>query len=346
MRLFVYEHLTGGGLIASDRSEWSASLLADGRAMVAALAADFAALDGVAVSCLRDRRGASLESPGCHVIEVKSAEEHLRQFERCAAEADGTVVIAPEIDGILLDRCRRVIETGGRLLGPPLEVIALASDKQRTAEHLRTVGVPVPEGRPFDSGGAWPRDFTYPAVWKPRDGAGSHGIVVVRDWHDPPCLPAGRAGRLERFCRGIPASVAVLCGPTRHTVLPGGRQRLSDDGRLRYLGGSLPLPSEYAWRATRLAERAVAALPEPFGYLGLDLVLGERADGSDDVVIEINPRLTSSYLGLRALCRHNLAGAMLQAAQGEPMALSWGSETIHFTAKGGRSDVRAVPYPL
>lgn len=345
MRLFVYEHLTGGGLLRDSDAQWR-SLLAEGLAMVAALAADFAAIEGVEVTCLCDRRLANWQLPGCHAIEVKSAEEHFRQFERCAAKADWTVVIAPEIDGILLDRCRRAIETGGRLLGPPLEVIALAGDKQHTAEHLRAVGVPVPEGRPFDSGGAWPRDFTYPAVWKPRDGAGSHGIVVVRDWHDPPCLPAGRAGRLERFCRGIPVSVAVLCGPTRHTVLPGGRQRLSDDGRLRYLGGSLPLPSECAWRATRLAERAVAALSEPFGYLGLDLVLGERADGSDDVVIEINPRLTSSYLGLRALCRHNLAGAMLQAAQGEPMALSWGPETIHFTAKGGRSDVRAVPYPL
>ncbi len=31
-------------------------------------------------------------------------------------------------------------------------------------------------------------------------------------------------------------------------------------------------------------------LPQPLGYLGIDMILGERSDGSDDVVIEINPR--------------------------------------------------------
>ena len=41
--------------------------------------------------------------------------------------------------------------------------------------------------------------------------------------------------------------------------------------------------------ATRLALRAVMTLPQPLGYLGIDMILGERSDGSDDVVIEINP---------------------------------------------------------
>ena len=78
---------------------------------------------------------------------------------------------------------------------------------------------------------------------------------------------------------------------------------MSDDGRFVYLGGSLPLPHALASRATRLAQQAVAALPDPLGYVGVDLVLGADADGADDYVIEINPRLTTSYIGLRAAAR-------------------------------------------
>ena len=58
-------------------------------------------------------------------------------------------------------------------------------------------------------------------------------------------------------------------------------------------------------------------MPPTVGYVGVDLVLGREPDGSEDVVIEINPRLTTSYVGLRAAARTNLAEAMWQVAQGE-----------------------------
>ena len=66
----------------------------------------------------------------------------------------------------------------------------------------------------------------------------------------------------------------------------------------------------------RRAARAVAALRDPTGYLGIDLILGAAADGSEDVVIEVNPRLTTSYIGLRAATDANLAGLMLTIAAG------------------------------
>ncbi|HEX5497861.1 MAG TPA: hypothetical protein VFX03_01485, partial [Thermomicrobiales bacterium] len=64
------------------------------------------------------------------------------------------------------------------------------------------------------------------------------------------------------------------------------------------------------------------------------LVLGERCDGADDVVIEINPRLTTSYIGLRAACEQNLAGAMLDLAAGRIPALSFRDGPLRFEADG------------
>ena len=109
---------------------------------------------------------------------------------------------------------------------------------------------------------------------------------------------------------------------------------MSADGRFTYRGGKLPLEAPLDARARRIALAAIAALPEPRGYLGVDLVLGEADDGSADRVIEINPRLTTSYVGLRALARSNLAAAMLAVAHGHEPHLSFGTDQLEFTADG------------
>jgi predicted ATP-grasp superfamily ATP-dependent carboligase len=73
-------------------------------------------------------------------------------------------------------------------------------------------------------------------------------------------------------------------------------------------------------RAQKLALRAIAPVDGISGYVGVDLVLGDPPDGSGDVAIEINPRLTTSYVGLRALAEFNLAETLLALALHRPLA--------------------------
>ncbi|HEV3342242.1 MAG TPA: ATP-grasp domain-containing protein [Pirellulales bacterium] len=346
MHLFVYEYLSGGGLLGhAGPAGGLRSLLAEGRAMCGAVAADFASINGVDVTCLRDARPGDWRPEGCRCVDVHSSDEHDHAFDHCAAEADWTLVIAPEIGGVLAERCRRPIALGGRLLASPPALIELASDKHATAEHLRRAGVPAPRGIPFMLGEKWPNDFSYPAIWKPRDGAGSEGLRYVE--HSGVQVPEsdGRPGRLEEFQKsGVAASVAFLCGREARVALPPCAQRLDHD--FHYLGGSLPLPAELARRAIRLGQRTIDSLPEPLGYLGVDLELGGQADGSGDVVIEINPRLTTSYIGLRAACRENLAEAMLAIASGQSYSLTFCEDRIEFAVEGDVAGDHASLYHL
>ncbi len=110
---------------------------------------------------------------------------------------------------------------------------------------------------------------------------------------------------------GLPVSVSLLLGQQERWILPACRQILSEDGRFRYLGGEAPLPPPLNERARQLAIRASEAVPGLRGWVGIDLVLGSAPDGSGDRVIEINPRLTTSYVGLRRLARFNLTQALL-----------------------------------
>ncbi len=333
MRIFLYEFVTGGGGFSASHEAPAGSLLAEGQAMLSALAADFAAIDGTTVDVLRDPRLPSLSLSGVTVHPVSRAAAERGALEELAAVADWTVLIAPEFDAYLLSRTRAVERYGGRLLSPSSQVVSLTSDKHSTAEHLARHGIPVPRGLALNPGEPLPHDFTYPAVLKPRDGAGSLGIEWIptrTDDHAAGRVPA----RLEAFYPGTAASVACLCGPDQIVPLEPCLQKFTGDGEFTYLGGSLPIESALAGRARRLASRAVRALPTPLGYVGVDLVLGADPAGSGDVVVEINPRLTTSYVGLRALSRVNLAAAMIAVAQGRHAELCWNSAPVHFSSSG------------
>jgi len=332
VQVFVYEFITGGGFLSAEVPP-PPSLVREGTAMRAALAADFGRIEGCSVTTLLDARFGVPWPTGGTVHRVRDEGQVRQTFDRLAAAADWTVVIAPEFDGHLTHAVRHVLQAGGRLLSPGANAVELASDKQRTAERLSRVGVPVPEAHCVESGEQLPRDFPYPAVLKPLDGAGSLDVELVASHaHQRAVIDTPR--RLERFCSGTPASVAVLCGPRQLVTLPACRQHLSDDGRFTYLGGSLPLSAPLAQRAARLTKAAVETLDDPLGYLGVDLVLGEDPDGREDVVIEINPRLTTSYVGLRAACRNNLAAAMVDLASGRSVSLSFREEPVQFEATG------------
>jgi predicted ATP-grasp superfamily ATP-dependent carboligase len=87
---------------------------------------------------------------------------------------------------------------------------------------------------------------------------------------------------------------------------------------LVYRGGRLPLNPELHAAAADLAGRAVEAVPGLRGYVGVDLLLLNHPPGRIGLVIEINPRLTTSYVGLRRLARFNVMRAMLAVLEGKP----------------------------
>lgn len=333
MHVFLYEWITGGGLI-NETGQLPQSLLREGSAMASALAADFAKIPGCRVSLLRDVRLDTLTFPGCDVVEIQSSTEWSDEFDRLAAEADWSLAVSPEFDRILEQTTQRVVDAGGRTLNASRPFIALAANKQRTAEQLSRAGVSVPYGVIFAEGEAkLPADFRYPAVLKPVDGAGSQDLYVIASHRDEPPSYAWER-RLEEFKPGRPASVSAICSEAGSTLLPPCWQQLSADARLTYLGGSLVDEPALAERAMSLARQALDAMPPARGFVGVDLILGAAAHGEDDVVIEINPRATTSYVGLRQAVDQNLAQTLLNAIDGQPSDVKVRHPNIVFAADG------------
>jgi len=329
VRIFIYEFVCGGGLYSIPETP-APSLLAEGRAMLTALVQDFCALDDGGVVATADLR-LSLKLPDkVDSCPVTSSAQERKTFLEAAKSADCAIIIAPEFDGILLERLRWAQEAGTPIISPKLEFAELAMDKQRTAEVLHEAQVPVPSGR-IVTAGKLPEDFPYPAVAKPNDGAGSIGVRYVKDGNTK---IARGTFRLESCVPGEPVSVGTLSNGSDFLPLPSCRQHLAGDGTFAYLGGSLPLAAPLDRRARELAERAISAMPPTLGYAGVDLVLGDAEDGSGDAVIEVNPRLTTSYIGYRHASRGNLARAIVDAMTGKLASVDFDLAPVSFRADG------------
>ncbi len=117
MKIAVIEHFTSRPPRAA-----AADLVAQGRAMRDACAADLARGAGVEVVIAGTRRA----------------------FFAALRLCDAALVIAPEERGILAGLCREVENRGRLLLGPASSSVRLAADKLRTARCLAAAGVPTP----------------------------------------------------------------------------------------------------------------------------------------------------------------------------------------------------------
>lgn len=217
-----------------------------------------------------------------------------------ASRAEWSLLVAPETDGILADRVARVRAAGGSVIAPEPAFLALAADKQATVDALAAAGVPVPAGRCLAAGEPAPTGFRIPAVRKARASAGCDAVEIIRS--GATCSASTRATRLEALVAGTPVGVSILCGGGDPEVLPPLRQRFSPGDRPQYLGSEPLADQSLAERADDLGRRAVKALErasggaEAVGWVGVDMILGDRHDGRDDRVLEVNPRLTTSFI--------------------------------------------------
>jgi predicted ATP-grasp superfamily ATP-dependent carboligase len=237
-------------------------------------------------------------------VEVVVAPTH-QAVAVLAQQCDAALLIAPEFDDILAQLAAS-IETIAtcRLLGPLSQTIRLTADKLRLAEHWQASGVPTPATTLLNH-----------SVIKPRFGAGCQTtLLTCNDFV------------LQEHVPGIPVSVAFIGEqPLRactQTIVEVG-------GLLTYQGGRAPLDAALEPRAIALARRAVAAVAGLQGYYGVDLVLSDAPQR--DVAIEINPRLTTSYIGLRELCEQNLMGMLLGH---DCTPLRWKSAPVFFSSDG------------
>jgi len=268
--------------------------------MLQALVKDLLDLSGISVVATRDTR---LEAPDL-AVEWQWLDDPNAvwpTWRRLVETADALWPIAPETDGALERLSWLALEAGRRPVASDPATLRLTASKTATAAHLRARAIPVvPTGTvaaPPDSETGW--------VVKPDDGAGCEETWLLPERCDLERWE-GKAGTIvQPFIPGRPASLSLLCSNGRARLLSSNRQEIAiESNRFRHLGGIVGASEE---RHADLAGRIAAALPDLWGYVGVDFI--ETAEGP--VVLEVNPRLTTSYVGLREVLGANPAALIL-----------------------------------
>lgn len=325
MRIFVSEFICGGSLAGETLPE---SLRREGRAMLWAVVGDLLRIPACLVTTTLDARlvdeARSRSSAQCDIVTARDSNEEQRLFDHLTTSSDAVLVIAPETDGHLAERVRRVESLGTRSLNCSPEAIELCGDKLRLAEHLEShalATIPTAladwncDEPPRSNGKSW--------VIKPRDGAGSWLTFQIPtnscdEWHRAArayeVAGARSKALIQPFVAGRSLSVGCLCHPPGEVeIFPIGCQRLSKE--FAYLGGSIPadIPPVTEIAIRELVLSTCETIPGLSGYIGFDLMLPE-ADPSRPLIVEINPRLTTSYVGYRRLTANNLVERWLRGA--------------------------------
>lgn len=303
MRIFAFEYVTAGG--------WrdigaSASLVAEGAMMLGALVRDLASLPGVSVVVAHDPE-TGRPPPGA-TPSMTAPGDRWGAWRAIAERCDAVWPIAPETGGVLEDVTAMAIAAGRIVLNSRGAALAICRSKQATARELARHGIPVVPTLPL---GAPPPTVCEGWVVKPDDGAGAADTLLVSDRAIlDRCVLARNDGRhvLQPYVAGEPLSVSLLAQDGAGWLLSCNRQRVAvADATFRYCGGIVAGAEDRRAVLTPLVQRIAAALPELWGYVGVDLVDGPQGP----MVLEINPRLTTSYVGLADSISINPAGLVL-----------------------------------
>jgi predicted ATP-grasp superfamily ATP-dependent carboligase len=235
-----------------------------------------------------------------------------REIERLAPDCDAGLVIAPDH---LLAGYTKILEDLTHNLGCSSLVAAVCADKVMAGRILGRHGVAVPEMA--DSG---------LRVVKPIRGCGSQGVRLTDG------APGGDEFA-QRYIDGEHLSVSLV--GSRNTgeaclyysgkpplLLALNRQLIGvRDGAFQYLGGETPVDHPGGDEIIAAARKTVTVLGCQ-GYAGVDVVVGDRI-----YVVDVNPRITTSIIGIAAVMEEEIARILTEASRGG------GPEMVHLRGR-------------
>ena len=286
------EFITAGGL---NRADLPPTLAREGLMMRDALLHDLSMIPDVEVITTHDAR---LSSPLLSSIPIGAQDDRLFIWQSALQNCDAAFIIAPETGGQLAELVELVNHCKIVHLGSSLNAIKVAGSKYQTFQLLTKAGLNVvPTYYLNEFSALVSKDDSQKWVVKPDDGVGCEGAIVFINQMEAERYLLHQIGIsvIQPYVSGISASISMLCLNGEAWVLSCNLQKvILVDSRFFYRGSVVNgLPLNYV-RFTKVAAQIAQAMPELAGYVGVDVILNE----DNITILEINPRLTTSFVGL------------------------------------------------
>ena len=234
-------------------------------------------------------------------LKVKADDDIWPIWQAQIAEADAVFLIAPETDGLLHYLTQMATLQSKLVLGCGLDSIVTTSDKMATYLVLKLAGIATISTFYVDywmEHEALNKQITWLA--KPNDGAGCEATMCfdnaenLMHWLTQNKKQSSHI--IQPFVMGTPASISCVMHQGRAQLLSCNKQIIDINNHALSFKGVLVNGMCEHWQAfQQIANQIAAAFSSLAGYVGIDVIVQH-----DKIfVVEINPRLSISYAGLR-----------------------------------------------
>lgn len=254
-----------------------------------------------------------------HKVIKPLREDMAEEIVRLAPSCDVGLVIAPDP---LLPHYTQILERFTHNLGSNSLSAAVCANKEKTGRILTSHGIHVPREAP-----------TGLHVVKPVQGCGAQGVRLTRE-------APGLGEFAQEYIEGEHCSVSILAGRVvgeaclyfsgkPPLVLALNQQEIEvKEEAFYYRGGETPLHPHWEKVAIETAVKAIQILGCQ-GYVGVDLVVADRV-----YVVDVNPRITTSLIGIASILEEEIADLLIRASYGDVPDRVHYHGRVRFTKEG------------
>ncbi len=316
MKIFVFEYISGGGMSDQVLPE---SLIREGELMLQALTKDLSTQFGVELYITRDYRLSEhffLQFNNVNLIQVAKDSDIKSIFTDLCHYCDAVWPIAPESGGILAELCEIVSDSNTLLLNTDAVAVEITGNKLSTFNYLSDNQIPAILTSTL-SDYLWQPNDT--CVIKPIDGVGCENSFIVSNIAEYEQVTTNVVNTgdyiIQPYVEGRPISLSCLFKQRRAWLICCNEQQINIERQQFSLTACIVnCATEQKPIFNEMIEAIADAIPNLWGYVGIDLI----ATSTGPKVLEINPRLTTSYVGIKEALGFNLAENVLQLINGEP----------------------------
>lgn len=242
-------------------------------------------------------------------------------WENIIKTVDAVWLIAPETEGILIQLSNLAVKHHKVIIGSGLAALHIASSKLATYEALRQAGVDtVPSYTPSN----WSPNNEHQWLVKQDDGAGCEALMIfdgamaLQYWLSD--NEQQDSFIIQPYLEGIHGSISCIMHQGDAVVLSANTQVIHQKNKqLIYQGNIINGLQDFWAQFTHTAKQVAQAIPDLTGYVGIDVIVD--AQSASVVVVEVNPRLTLSYCGLREAIGANPAKLVIDYLTTQSQAL-------------------------
>ncbi len=295
MRIFILEYF----LSQQKDDVFKESFYREGKQILISLIKSFIKLENLKLSIFINKDNINLVDNNFDNVDfIISNNNNISYFKKIINlnlnRCDYFLIIAPETNNLLYQITKLMENKNLNNLGCSSECIKKAADKWLLYNNFKDTSIQLAESYLISKNNINLDKEFFPAVIKAKYSAGSElKIIKSKKEFENLNVKDYKNQIIQKIINGVPGSLSIAANSKKLQILSFNKQLINSDN-FSYLGSTINYNFPEKNKLNQLTKLIKEKYPNLNGYFGVDFIYNEKGI----YLLEINPRITSSYIGL------------------------------------------------